>query len=300
MNKFEIQYLSTMKQILDHGDDREDRTGIGSRAIWGTMIDIDLADGFPIVTTRKSPFRLAFEETIFFMRGQTDTTRLEAKKVNIWKGNTSTEFLEARGLGYLPEGNLGKGYGFQWRNFGGDYKYDHFDRDYNYSKHDGAGVDQLAILLDDIKDNPGSRRHIITGWNPQQLHEMALPPCHLYQQYQVINGRLNSMFLMRSWDFLYGAPFNIMGYAFMNHVIAKYAGLKPGRLLAVGNDVHLYANQIEIAREQIKREPFELPTLTITKELHTLDDILSMEFSDMVLEGYQAHPDFKNKPGMAV
>lgn len=303
MNKFEAQYLDVMQQCLA-GTDRGDRTGVGSRAIWGCKIDIDLADGFPIITTRKTTARIAFEETWFFLRGEVDTKKLEAKKINIWKGNTTREFLDKRGLFHLPEGHLGKGYGFQWRNFGGDYAEIvdpvTFMVTKDYYKLDMKGVDQVANVLEGLKNDPNGRRHIIMGWNPAQEHEMALPPCHLYQQYQILDGRLNSMFLMRSWDFLYGAPFNVMGYAMLNHAFAKYLGLEPGVLEAVGCDVHLYSNQIEIAEQQATRNPYPLPKLTITKELNSLQDILDLEFTDFVIEGYEAWPDFKNKPGMAV
>ena len=302
---FEVQYLDVMAQIVMEGVDRPDRTGIGSRAIWGCNIEIDLADGFPIPTTRKTSARIAFEETWFFLRGETDTKKLEEKKINIWKGNTTREFLDARGLDYLPEGHLGKGYGFQWRNFGGDYHKDYqngmvqgFATD--YTKHDGNGFDQVIATLEGLKKDQNGRRHIISGWNPAQLHEMALPPCHLYQQYQILDGKLNSQFLMRSWDFLYGAPFNIMGYALLNHAFAKYLGLKPGKLLAMGTDVHLYDNQLEIAAEQMDRQPLDLPTLEIKKDLNTIQDILDLEWDDIEITGYKARPDFKNKPGMAV
>jgi thymidylate synthase len=298
-----------MEDVLVNGTDKGDRTGVGSRSIWGCTIEIDLAEGFPMITTRKTTARIAFEETWFFLRGETDTKKLEAKKINIWKGNTTREFLDARGLHYLPEGHLGKGYGFQWRNFGGHYALAPWMDDpkilqsphlFDYSRHNGKGVDQVVQTLEGLKSDPNGRRHIISGWNPAQLHEMALPPCHLYQQYQILDGKLNSEFLMRSWDFLYGAPFNIMGYALLNHAFAKYLGLEPGKLIANGNDVHLYFNQIEIAEQQVERSTFDLPKLTITKELNSIEDILALEFTDFVIEGYEAHPDFKNKPGMAV
>ena len=303
MSKFEKQFLGVMEDILVHGHDRPDRTGIGSRAIWGCNIEIDLAEGFPMPTTRYTTARISFEETWFFLRGEVDTKKLEAKKINIWKGNTTREFLDSRGLYYLPEGHLGKGYGFQWRNFGGDYFYkdgDPYITDLDYSRHDGKGFDQVVATLEGLKEDVNGRRHIISGWNPVQLHEMALPPCHLYQQYQILDGKLNSQFLMRSWDFLYGAPFNIMGYAMLNHAFAKYLNLEPGKLLAMGTDVHLYENQLAIATEQVERDPFPLPKLTITKDLNTIDDIFALEFKDFLIEGYEAHPDFKNKPGMAV
>ncbi|QDJ96537.1 thymidylate synthase [Xanthomonas phage Xoo-sp13] len=309
MSNFEQQYLDVMRNILSNGVNVPTRTGIDALTTWGQTIRADLSEGFPIVTTRKTSLKIAFEETWFFLRGETDTKKLEEKKINIWKGNTTREFLDNVGLDYLPEGHMGKGYSFQWRNFGGDYKdttkyhsdyrgtYPVIDTD--YSENDDTGVDQLVNLLNGLKTDPHGRRHIITGWNPAQLKEMALPPCHLYQQYHVMKGRLNSSFVMRSWDFLYGSSFNIMGYALLNHVFAKFLNLEPGELFAVGMDVHLYANQMDIARQQIDRTPYPLPKLVIHKDINTIDDILSLEYSDISLEGYKAHPDFKNKPPMA-
>lgn len=304
MNQFEEQYLTILQDILENGQNEPNRTGIDTLATWGQNIDINLSEGFPIITTRKTTLRIAFEETWFFLRGETDTNKLRDKKIHIWEGNTSREFLDNAELGYLPEGHLGKGYSFQWRNFGGKYSVLHDPRTlrtaYDYTRP-AEGVDQVTKLIEGIKKDPHGRRHIITAWNPAQTHEMALPPCHLYQQYRVTSdGKLNSMFLMRSWDFLYGAPFNIMGYALLNHAFAKLLKLEPGKLLAVGNDVHLYENQIDIAKEQVLRQPFPLPELKINKELNSLDDVLSMEYSDIELIGYEAHPDFKNKPKMAV
>lgn len=295
MSTFEKQYLNVLGNILETGQREPNRTGIDTLATWGQTLKIPLSEGFPIVTTRKTTLRIAFEETWFFLRGETDTNKLKDKKIHIWEGNTSREFLDNVGLNYLPEGHLGKGYSFQWRNFGGEY----MERT-NYTKHNN-GFDQVTALIEGMQKDPHGRRHIISAWNPQQTKEMALPPCHLYQQYRVTSdGKLNSSFVMRSWDYLYGAPFNIMGYALLNHAFAKLLKLEPGNLFAVGMDVHLYENQLDIAREQVTRTPFALPKLTITKELNTLDDVLSMEYSDLVLEGYEAHPDFKNKPKMAV
>lgn len=306
MSKFETQYLEIMAEILDNGIDRPDRTGVGSRALWGKNITIDLAEGFPIITSRKTTPRIAFEETWFFLRGETDTKKLEAKKINIWKGNTTREFLDKRGLSYLPEGNLGKGYGFQWRNFGGGYAVGEESKEFpglilaDYSRHDGQGFDQVVATLNGLETEPNGRRHIISGWHPGQLDEMALPPCHLYQQYQILDGRLNSSFVMRSWDFLYGAPFNIMGYAMLNMAFAKYLGLEPGIMVADGMDVHLYDNQLQIAEQQCQRTMFNLPTLDINKSLNTIQDIFDLEYTDLFLDGYESHPDFKDKPSMAI
>lgn len=288
MNNFESQYLQILRKIIETGVDRPDRTGVNSRSIWHASMDIDLQDGFPMLTTRKVALRIAFEETWFFLRGETDTKKLEAKKINIWKGNTSREFLDARGLTNLPEGDYGKAYGFQWRNFGSD------------SIRGIAGVDQLVQLVEGLQKDPYSRRHIISAWNPQQLHEMALPPCHLYQQYQILDGKLNSAFVMRSNDFLYGNPYNMMSYALLNLVLSKLLRLEPGKLGFTGMDVHLYQNQIEMAKQQVDRSYTTLPQLTITKQINSIDDMLNMEYVDLELINYNPLPDFTNKPPMAV
>lgn len=295
MNNFENQYLAIMKDILENGIDKPDRTGIGSRSTWGQTIRVNLSEGFPMITTRKVNLRIAFEETWFFLRGETDTKKLEEKKINIWKGNTTREFLDNRSLNYLPEGHMGKGYGFQWRNFGGDYA-----NKADYSIGYLNGVDQIKNLLDGLKNDPNSRRHLVTSWNPQQLDEMALPPCHLMHSYQVAAGKLNSSFKMRSSDLLYGLPFNFMGFSLLNQVFARYLHLEPNLLIYQGDDVHLYMNQIEIALKQIKRTPHDLPTIKINKELNTFEDILNLEYSDLELQNYTSDPDFKNKPSMAI
>jgi thymidylate synthase len=317
MNNFDPQYFRVMKRVMDEGIDRPDRTNVGSRAIWGDTLTIDLAEGFPAPSHRKVPPRFAFEEIMFMLRGDTNSKNLEKKGIEIWKGNTSREFLDSRGLRELPEGHIGKSYSFQWRNFGGDYPTRHthnpafyhniFEEPYidmvQYHETDGKGVDQVVELLDGLKKDPNGRRHIITGWNPLQLDEMSLPPCHLYQQYQVLDGRLNSTFVMRSWDFTFGAPFNIMGYAFLNHIFAKYLGLQPGKLFAVGMDIHVYSNQIDMVNEILAREGwgwYDLPTLEITKELHSINDIFNLQYSDMKIKNYKAYDDIKNKPKMAI
>ena len=309
-NNYELQYLSIMRDIVRNGVDKPDRTGVGSRTTWHQTMRINLAEGFPILTTRKLAFRIAFEETWFFLRGETDTKKLEEKKINIWKGNTSREYLDKVGLDYLPEGHMGKGYSFQWRNFGGDYLDDetfssdfrgtYGNNDQTFLKLDNTGVDQIKMLFAGLKHDPNGRRHIVSAWNPKQLKDAALPPCHLYHQYQPLDGKLNSAFLARSQDFLYGTPYNIMGYALLNIAFAKALGLEPGILGYTGEDVHLYSNQIDIANEQMYRQPYHLPEIKLNKELSSLDDILNIEFTDWELTNYQAHPDFKNKPKMAV
>lgn len=292
MNSFDFQYVNIIKKILSDGTTRDDRTGIGSKSTWGQVLSIDLNSGFPVTTIRKVNPRIAFEEMMWIIRGQTDSKILEKKNINIWKGNTSREFLDNRGLNYLPEGQIGKGYGFQMRNFNGDYGL-------TYDEHLG-GVDQFTQLLKSLKNDPTSRRHIISLWNPLQSNEMRLVPCHLYQQYQILDGKLNSSFVMRSWDFIFGAPYNIIGYAFLNHIIANYLGISSGKLLGVGMDVHIYKNQIEMAEQLITRQGYDLPTIEINKKLNNIDDILSLEYKDIDIKKYKANPDILNKPKMAI
>lgn len=314
MNNYDLQYINLLQDILINGKDRPDRTGIGSRARFGKSFTIDLADGFPILTTRKVAFRIAFEETMFFLRGETNTLKLEEKNVNIWKGNTSRAFLDKMGLHHLPEGDMGKGYGYQWVKF---EQYS-IDESAYMTMDDGSGtpvriyhnaivtvryLNQIKDLLERAKKNPNDRRLLFSAWNPAQLTETALVPCHLLAQYQVLDGKLNSLWFQRSVDSIYGLPYNVMSYAFLNAMFAKFLGLTPGELTFMGGDVHIYSNQMEIANEQVdstQRPGFTLPTLLIKKDLNTWDDIVSLEYNDVEVVGYEAHPDFKNKPPMAV
>jgi len=287
-------YLDLLEDIRQTGVDKDDRTGIGSRAVFGRLLRWDLSDGFPIITTRKVPLRIAFEETMFFLRGKSNTKLLEEKKINIWKGNTSREFLDKRGLNYLPEGDMGRGYGVQWRDWTS------IDR-YGIVNH----TDQIRDLLAGIKADPLGRRHVVTGWNPGQLHEMALPPCHMLHMYSVEGdftvgaGKLNNCFVMRSIDSPFGLPFNIMSYALLNHIFAKHLGMIPGELVFMGWDVHIYQNQMKMVEEQIQRLPKSLPAFHIKKDLPTLEDILDLQWSDVELIGYDPHPDIADKPEMA-
>lgn len=277
-------YLDLLKETLETGIDKDSRAG-PTRAVFGKTLRWDLQRGFPIITTRKMGIRVAFEETMMFLRGETDTKTLEAKNINIWKGNTSREFLDNNGLDYLPEGSLGTGYSHQWRNFGGDM-----------GCQTPTGVDQVANLLTGLRKDPHGRRHIITGWNPQQLDSTPLPPCHLYQQYIVNGNRLDSTFVMRSNDLYHGLPFNIMGYALLNRFFAAAMGLESGELVYFGVDAHIYKTQIPVIVQQLEREPKPLPHLLIMKDVQTLDDILSLEFTDLELVNYEPHPALDRVP----
>jgi thymidylate synthase len=282
-------YLDLLKDVIENGIDKPDRTGIGSRAVFGRTLRWNLSQGFPIQTIRKVPLRIAFEETMFFLRGETQTKLLEAKNINIWKGNTSREFLDKRGLSHLPEGDMGRGYGWLWRNWDPNIK-----------------VDQIKELIDGIKKDPYGRRHVVTGWNPGQLNEMALPPCHMMHMYSVegdftVNqGKLNNCFIMRSNDVPFGLPFNIASYALLNHIFAKHLKMIPGELVYFGWDVHIYQNQMEMVNEMLERTPRALPQLNIKKDLPTFDDVLNLQWEDIELIGYDPYPDVKNKPPMSI
>ena len=296
------QYIDLIDEVIVGGHDRVDRTGIGSRFIWGTQMHFDLSSGFPATTVRPVPLRWAFEETMFFLRGETDTKLLEEKGVTIWKGNTTREFLDSRGLNHLPIGNMGKGYGYQWRNFGGTER--GVDGYLNTVAYGIEGIDQINDLIDGMISDPDSRRHIVSAWNPMQLNDTALPPCHLLQHYNISNGKLNSLFWMRSNDVIYGLPFNIAQYAFINLFIAKLFNLQPGTLVYQCSDAHIYINQLNMAIDMLERfesnPPKQLPTIEIDKPIESFDDILSLEWDDIEVIGYDPHPDFKDKPKMAV
>lgn len=290
MNNEEVQYLQLINSILNTGSTKEDRTGVGTIGIFGSQLRFSLKDNtFPLLTTKKMFLRGIVEELLFFIRGETDTKNLEKKGVNIWKGNTSREFLDKRGLNYLPEGSLGKGYGYQWRNFGGN---EIVLKGYSNSyKRDG--VDQLANALNLIKHNPSSRKIIVSAWNPQQLQDMALEPCHMMFQFQVDNGKLNLLWYQRSVDTFLGLPFNIASYAILNILFAKAAKLEPGELIFAGGDTHIYKNHIDQAREQLQRVPYDFPKLKINANIASIQDIEQLSFDNFKVIDYNHHPSIK-------
>lgn len=296
----EYKYLHLMQRILDEGVEKGDRTGVGTKSIFGTQLKFDLSKSFPILTTKKVFFRGVFEELIWFIRGETNSKQLEEKGVKIWSGNTSKAFLEKRKLDY-PEGLTGPMYGFLWRRWGASYHIralqDSFYGDnikISYITQPGnPWIDQLAQVVETLKTNPNDRRMVISCWDPNKIEESVLAPCHIMYQFYVENNRLHCQWYQRSCDFLLGIPFNLSSYALLTYMIAKITGYEPGSLTYCGGDTHLYLNHINQAKEQLTRTPYPFPQLNIKKDIKSLKDIEQLEFADIELVSYQSHPAIK-------
>jgi thymidylate synthase len=254
---------------------------------------MDISNSFPLLTTKRVFWRGVAEELLFFISGQTDTKILEAKGVNIWKGNTSREFLDKRGLHNLKEGEYGKSYGYQWRHFGARYNCFTGKRDLENSRSEG--IDQLQQIIDQLK-NPetrNSRRLIMTAWNPTQLDEMALPPCHIMCQFNVHDGnKLSCAMYQRSVDVMLGQPFNIASYAMLTHLLAKHCGLEAHEFVHFMGNCHIYEEHIEGAKEQVLREPYNFPELNI---LQVRENINDYRVEDFEIVEYKSHPVIKFK-----
>lgn len=293
MNKEESNYLHLMRDILHTGSERNDRTGVGTMGIFGSQLRFSLRDNkVPMLTTKKMFNKGIIEELLFFLRGESDTKKLEAKGVNIWKGNTSREFLDKTGLKHLPEGHMGKMYGHQWRRFGAhDEVADYESRLYEAVP---TGVDQIQYVIDLLKKDPNSRRIVVNSWNAKDLKNMCLAPCHPMFQFYVTNGnKLSCCFYMRSVDMFLGFPFNLLSYAILTRIIAQAVGMEADELIFMGGDTHIYKNHFKQVVEQIVREPFDFPTMIINKQISTIEDIEKLEFGDFIFEGYQSHPAIK-------
>ncbi|KAI8048819.1 thymidylate synthase/dCMP hydroxymethylase domain-containing protein [Syncephalis plumigaleata] len=288
----EYQYLDLLRHILVHGEERADRTGTGTKAVFAPpQMRFSLRDGrFPLLTTKRVPFRAVAEELLWFVRGETDANRLSAKGVKIWDGNGTKEFLEQVGLGHRRQGDLGPIYGWQWRHFGAQYT----DCDADYT---GQGVDQLAELVHKIRHHPHDRRLILSAWNVADLKQMALPPCHLLAQFYVSDGNdqqpatLSCQLYQRSCDMGLGVPFNIASYALLTCMLAHVCNLVPGEFIHTMGDAHIYRDHIETLYTQITREPRDFPKLHIRprsdgKPIEKLEDF---EFDDFELSGYEPH-----------
>ena len=265
-------YLDALQFVLDNGTERLDRTRVGTIGVFGMQQRYDLRQGFPAVTTKKLAFKACLSELLWFIEGSNDERRLaeilhgtrDQEKLTIWTDNATAPYWTNRGLREF-EGDLGRIYGVQWRDFG--------------------GVDQLLELINGLRNDPYGRRHIITAWNPAELKQMALPPCHCFAQFYVsADGKLSCQMYQRSCDLFLGVPFNIASYSLLTHMIAQVCGLKVGEFVHVLGDAHIYLNHVEQVKEQLRRKPLPAPTLWINPEVA---DICKFTMEDFRLDGYQ-------------
>jgi thymidylate synthase len=289
LNTEEYQYLNIIEKIINNGTWEEGRNG-RTKSIFGEMMRFSLTNGkIPILTTKRTAWKTCLRELLWFIRGETDNKLLQDQGVHIWDGNTTREFLDSRGLHHYREGLIGPGYGFQWR---------HFNAEYDVSTggtSKTAGIDQLGQIINALKDpaQRTSRRLIMTAWNPIQLDEMALPPCHIFCQFNVTGGnKLSCSMYQRSCDELLGVPFNIASYSFLTHLLAHHCGLEAHEFVYFKGNCHLYEDHIEAAKMQSQRIPFSFPTLKIVNKHENIDDYA---VDDFVVEGYRSHDAIKAK-----
>ncbi len=256
-------YLDLLRHVLDTGTDRSDRTGTGTRSVFGYQMRFDLGEGFPLLTTKKLHLRSIIHELLWFLKGDTNIAYLKENGVTIWD-----EWADANG-------DLGPVYGYQWR---------------SWPVPDGRHIDQIANLLKMLHGNPDSRRLIVSAWNPAQVDEMALPPCHCLFQFYVAEGRLSCQLYQRSADIFLGVPFNIASYALLTMMVAHVTGLEPGHFVHTLGDAHIYSNHFEQARLQLSRTPKTLPVMRLNPEVR---DLFAFRFEDFELQGYEADPAIK-------
>ncbi len=291
------QYLDLLQKIMDEGIDKGDRTGTGTRSIFGQQMRFDLSKGFPLLTTKKVHLKSIIHELIWFISGDTSIKYLVDNGVRIWNEWPFQKYLEVNNLvdklpKYTPEwdeemkkfidkikvdnefakkwGHIGPGYGKQWRDFG--------------------GVDQLTEAIDKIKNNPNDRRIIVSAWNPAEVDKMALPPCHMFYQFYVANGKLSCLMYQRSCDTFLGVPFNIASYALLTMMVAQVTGLEAGEFVHVLGDTHIYSNHFDQVKEQLSRVPKSLPTMKINSNVKNIEDFV---YEDFELIGYDPHPLIK-------
>lgn len=257
------QYLDLLDNVLKNGKEKHDRTGTGTISVFGYQMRFDLAEGFPLLTTKKLHLRSIIHELLWFISGDTNIKYLKDNGVSIWD-----EWAD-------KDGNLGPVYGYQWR---------------SWPAADGRKIDQLKDVIEEIKKNPDSRRLIVSAWNVGEIPKMALPPCHALFQFYVAGGKLSCQLYQRSCDIFIGVPFNIASYALLTLMIAQVTGLKPGEFIHTLGDAHIYLNHIEQVKLQLTREPFKLPEMKINP---SVNDIFSFRFEDFVLVNYVAHPHIK-------
>ncbi len=257
------QYHDLMRRALEHGARINDRTGVGVLSVFGHQMRFDLADGFPLVTTKRLHLKSIIHELLWFLSGDTNIGYLKRHGVRIWD-----EWAD-------ENGDLGPVYGHQWR---------------SWPARDGGVIDQIAQVVEAVRTNPHSRRHVVTAWNPADLDRMALPPCHCLFQFYVAGGRLSCQLYQRSGDIFLGVPFNIASYALLTMMTAQVTDLRPGEFIHTLGDAHLYLNHVEQAREQLSRTPRPLPSMTLNPEVRSLFDFT---YEDFTLSGYDPHPHIK-------
>ena len=280
----ETAYIDLLKDIVKNGEERPNRTGVDTTSVFGRTIRFPFKDGFPLLTTKRVFWKGVIEELLWFLRGDTSSVRLSEKGVRIWEGNTSKEYLEKRGLAGYSEGDCGPVYGYQWRHWNAEYG----SCDDSY---EGRGIDQIAQVIDSIKNDPYSRRHIISAWNVGQLDEMVLPPCHVLCQFFVSkDGDLSCQMYQRSADMFLGVPFNIASYAALTYIIARETGLKPRELIMCFGDAHIYSNHMDAIEEQLQREQRKFPTLRIRDDAGSYE---TLTMDDFIIEGYNPHGTIK-------
>ena len=257
------QYLDLLERVYRDGVERDDRTGVGTKSVFGHQMRFDLGDGFPVLTTKKLHLKSIIHELLWFLKGETNIAYLKENGVSIWD-----EWAD-------ENGDLGPVYGSQWR---------------SWPASDGRTIDQITLLVEALKTNPASRRHVVSAWNPAEVDNMALPPCHCLFQFYVAEGRLSCQLYQRSADVFLGVPFNIASYALLTMMMAQVTGLQPGDFVHTFGDVHLYLNHIEQAEKQLARAPKALPEMKMNSEV---TDLFAFTFDDFELIGYEPHPHIK-------
>jgi thymidylate synthase len=271
----EQAYLDTLREVLEHGNDRDDRTGVGTRALFGRTMRFNMADGFPAITTKKLAFKAVKSELLWFLEGGSDDNRLKElnkSEKTIWTANAEADYWTPKAK--FP-GDLGRVYGVQWR---------------SWLKPDGTTVDQIQNVIEQIKKDPTSRRLIVTAWNPGELDQMALPPCHMFFQFFVADGKLSLYMHQRSCDMFLGVPFNIASYSLLLHMMAQVTGYEAGEFVHSLGDTHIYKNHFDAVKEQLTRDLLPPPTLWLNPEI---TDIGGFTMDDIKLVGYESHPAIK-------
>jgi len=258
------QYLQLLNHVLKNGVEKKDRTGTGTKSVFGYQMRFDLEKGFPLITTKKTHLKSIIYELLWFIKGDTNVKYLQENKVKIWN-----EWAD-------KNGNLGKIYGYQWRSW----------------TTQNANIDQLKKVIEDLKTKPNSRRHIVSAWNVGDLDDMALPPCHILFQFYVANGKLSCQLYQRSADIFLGVPFNIASYALLTKMIAQVTGYKVGEFIHTLGDAHIYLNHIEQVKKQLTRKPYKLPEIKINKNI---TDIENFDYKDFELTNYESHPHIKGE-----